>query len=69
MKPSIKAGLSVVLGLICSLFLLDSLKVDYNLFRDTFVFWKALVKIGTPVLFVLLWYWIIQIASKVQHKR
>ena len=68
MKPNIKAGASVFLGVSCSFLILDMAKLDYNFFRGTFVLWKAVVKIATPMLFVFLWHWIFQIASRGEHK-
>jgi hypothetical protein len=64
MKSNIKEGLSVFLGLICSSLFLDLIKLDYNIFRDDFVFWKALVTYGTQILFLLLWHWIFKTVSK-----
>ena len=69
MKLNMKAGLGVVVALLCSSLVLDWAKLDYNVFRDTFVLWKALVKVGTPMLFVLLWFWILKLASKTKGER
>jgi len=69
MKLNIKAGFGVLLALLCSSLVLDLAKLDYNLFRDTFVFWKAALKMGTPMLFVLLWFWIFNLASKAPPER
>jgi len=68
MKLNMKAGVGVVLALLCSSLVLDLAKLDYNLFRDMFVLWKAAMKLGTPMLFVLLWFWILHLASKTQGK-
>jgi hypothetical protein len=67
MKLNMKAGLGVVVALLCSSLVLDLAKLDYNMFRDAFVLWKAVVKVGTPILFVLLWFWILNLAF--QRKR
>ena len=56
--------MSVLLGLICSFLFLHYVRFDYNLFSDTFVFWKTVVQIGTPVLFVFLWHCILKAAFR-----
>jgi hypothetical protein len=68
MKLNVKRGLGVVVALLCSTLLFDLAKFDYNLFREPFVFWKAAVKLGTPMLFVMLWFWILHIAPAGQKK-
>ena len=69
MKFNIKAGLGVVAALLCSSFVLDLVKFDYNVFRDTFLLWKAVLKLGTPLLFILIWFAILHLASRAQTKR
>ena len=69
MKLNMKAGLGVVVALLCSSLVLHLAKLDYNMFRDTFVLWKAAVTVGTPMLFALLWFWIFHLASKAPGKR
>ena len=69
MKPNMKAGLGVFLAVFCSSLVFDLAQLDYNMFRDTFVLWKAAVKVGIPMLFVLLWFWILSLASKTKGKR
>lgn len=64
MKPTTEVGVSVLLGLICSFLSLHYVRFDYNLFSDTFVFWKTVVQIGTPVLFVFLWHCILKAAFR-----
>jgi hypothetical protein len=68
MKFNIKAGLGVVAALLCSSLVLDLTKFDYNVFRDSFVLWKAAVKLGTPMLFVLIWFRILRLTSKAENK-
>ena len=69
MKLNMKAGLGIVLALLCSSLVLDLAKLDYNMFRDSLVLWKAAVKVGTPRVFILLWFWVLHPASKTQGRR
>ena len=68
MEFDIKEGAGCALALLCSSIVLDLANFDYNMFMDAFVLWKVAVKIGTPMLFVLLWLAIYHLAFRLQNK-
>ena len=55
MKFNLKPTLGLILGLITSSLIFDLVGFDYNLFRSDFVFWKAILRLGTPIACVLIW--------------
>lgn len=68
MKLNLKPTLGLILGLVSSSLILDLAGFDYNLFRSDFVFWKMIVRLGTPVVCVLHWLLILLGVPKSQNK-
>jgi len=68
MKFDIKEAVGSALAVFCGNLVLDLAKFEYNPFMDGFVWWKVVVRLGTPVLFLALWLAIYHLASRLQNK-
>jgi len=68
MKSKPRILFAVFLGVITVRCMFDLAGWSYSPFHDTFVFWKAFVEYGAPILAALLWLSIFQIAFKLRSK-
>jgi len=69
MKSKTKILVAVFLGVITAKCGFDLAGWSYNPYRDTFVFWKAFVKYGAPIVAALMWLLIFQMISKLRNKK
>ena len=68
MKLNLIAGIGVVAALLCSTLAFNLAGFHYDVYSDKFVLWKATVKLGTPMILILLWFSILYVASRSQKK-